>query len=187
MNAFEFWSLTISIVAFGVSALSFYQSRSTRKSDYFAKLYDEYNTSEFGSRMECIGEWLSTIAAKFGVTRDVLTEDQIRQHYREYLDLLRQKGVNTKKDPLEEARRSIKAFYIKLLLYYEAREISLTHYRTFVTRDRAHLMHCVFHMTREQSDWWKFANVPRQPLSRNSTDETYFSRIEAMTQGGIFD
>jgi len=187
MIDFQLSSWVISIVALSISLLSLYRSYSTRKRDHFAKLYDEYNTPEFGARLECVGEWLSSVAAGKGVQRDGLTEELVRQNYRNHLDNLRQKGVNTKTDPIEEARRGIKAFYIKLLLYYEAQEISLPHYRVFATPDRVHLMQCIFHMTREQTDWWKFPNEPRRPSSRNSTDEPYFARIESMANRGLLN
>jgi hypothetical protein len=186
MNEFQLYTLVISLVALTVSVLSLYRSYSTRTADQFAKLYDEYNKADFGARLESVGEWLSTVASRSDVTRDRLTEEIVRGNYRAHLDELRQKGINTKTDPLEEARRYIKAFYIKLLLYHEAKEISLSHYRVFATPDRVHLMRCIFHMTREQTDWWKFPHEAPKPLSRNSTDEPYFARIEKMAESGRF-
>jgi hypothetical protein len=187
MNVFQLLSLGISLVALALSVLSVYRSFSTRRADHFAKLWDEYNTAEFGTRMECVGEWLSAVAATAGMQRQGLTEELVRENYRNYLDQLRQKGVNTKSDPVEDGRRSIKAFYVKLLVYYEGGDISLDHYRVFATPDRVHLMKCIFNMTREQTDWWKFAGEPRKPLSRNSSDEPFFNRIERMAESGRFN
>ena len=96
-----------------------------------------------------------------------LTEADVRRAYRDHLQPLMELGTNTKHDPLEGARRIVKAWFIKCLLFREARDLSADQLSALITRDRATLMLQVISMTREQTDLWK--RLPHDPTSRNSS------------------
>ena len=166
----------IALFAFGLSIFVYLLSRRRRQADSFAKLYDEYNTPSFGAHMECIGKWAYELSREKEKDINELSESDIRFKYREHLEALSRAGKNTKDDSLESARRTVKAWFIKCLLYSEARDLSGKHLRALITCDRAAMMFRVFAMTREQTDVWK--RLPHVSTSRNSSDEPYFVRLE---------
>ena len=187
MINFKLFSLLFSFTAFCLSILALYQSFKSRQADRFAKLYDEFNTSTFGADMECIGEWLGKLACSLKRERDKLGDHDVQKAYWIYLQDLRKKGENTKTDPLEKARRSIKAFHIKCLLYKDGRDISRAKYKALITHDRALLIQNVIYMTRAQTFWWKYPNQPLDLLARISSDEPHFKRIESKIRNGFYD
>lgn len=168
-------SLGISIVAVTLSLIGFFIGRNIRRADSFAKLYDELNTRSFGMAMERLGEWIAECAVKLGKARGDLTESEIRSEYRNYLEQLVKNEKVTKEDELEAARRTVKAWFIKCLLFYYAADLTLKQLRHLVTKDRAQLMWGSFFMTREQTDVWNRRS--HDPASRFSSDEQYFTGL----------
>lgn len=182
MTEHQFYSLIASVVfsvlALGISIYTAMRSRRTRQGDSFAKLYDEFNTSSFGAEIERIGEWTTALLTPGDVTGQP-SESDVRRAYRDCYQKLIDAKTGTKLDPLENARRTVKAWFIKCLLYYEARDLSANQLNALITPDRTALMLRVFSMTREQTDVWK--RLSHDPTSRNSSDEQYFARLERIT------
>ena len=162
-------------MAIALSAVAIYISVKTRKADAFARLYDELNTRSFGVAMESVGEWVAQCAVEVGRPRDEMTEADIRGHYRIYLEALPDNHKITKKDDLESARRTVKAWFIKCWLFHKVGDLTRPQLDHLVTDDRTELMWFSFFMTREQTDVWK--RRPHDPTSRSSSDEKYFTGL----------
>lgn len=176
MIKFDLFNLFIAAAALAVSAWAVALSLRTRKADSFARLYDELNSPSFGAAMERVGLWVDALAEQLKKKVSELSEGEIRLAYRKYLQSLSEAGEITKRDELEAARRTIKAWCIKCLLFREAHDLSAAHLGALITPDRAALMLRVFAMTREQADYWK--KLPHDPTSRTCSDEPYFARLE---------
>lgn len=170
--------IVISASALVVSLIALTRSNRTRRADSFAKLYDEYNSSPFGAEIERIGRWLDEVCMDNQKERQHLTESEVRRAYRNYYEPIYNTRDNTKGDPLENARRIAKAWFIKCYLYRKAGDLSIKHFQALLPRDRADLMFRVFQMTREQTDVWM--GISHDPKSRNSSDEQYFIPLERM-------
>lgn len=169
------FNFAIALCAFAVSFIALARSSRIRKADSFAKLYDECNSHTFGAAMESIGNWVvSTTTNRHGATPS--SEAEVRIAYRCYLDALIQQGSNTKNDELEGARRMVKAWFIKCLLIHESGDLTRRQLFDLIPTGRTLIMWNAFYMTREQTDVW--SKLPHNPESRNSTDETYFQRLE---------
>lgn len=174
MEASISWaSLVVSLIAVTVSVVSLYFAAKSRKSDSFAKLYDELNTTSFGVAMERIAEWISDRAASREIDRRELAEADIRRDYRYHLQ--ETDNAAATQDELEAARRTVKAWFIKCLLFFEAKDLTREQLGHLVTNDRAQLMWETFFMTREKMDVW--SRQPFNPASRFSSDEPYFARF----------
>lgn len=148
----------------------------TRRADRFASLYDEVNASAFGEDMEAIGQWVDSVAREAGINREALSDGQILGAYRAFVEKSRAAGLNTKHHPLERARRNVKSWYIKCLLYFEADDLEEKHFFALITRDRASLMLQVFSMTRGQTAAWKLASGATTTIA--SSDSVYFEPLE---------
>jgi hypothetical protein len=179
-------SLVVSLAAFAVSYFAWRESRRVRSADSFAKLYDEFNSVSFGRNMESLGNWLDGTALELGKIARDLSSEETRAAYRSHLERLRGSttkadgvGSNTKNDEVEQARRTVKAWFIKCLHYHEAHDITETHVRALITPSRWSLMLRVIDMTREQDAFWKGPSYDGQ-----CSDDAYFERLERLVGGG---
>jgi len=165
----------ISVIAIMLSGVALYVSRNTSKSDRFATLYDELNAPSLGLAMERIGEWIDQCALEMGKPREQLTEADIRDQYRKHLRGVTVDQKITKRDDLESARRTVKAWFIKCCLFYEAGNLDRRQLGYLITDHHNELMWYSFFMTREQADWWK--KQGHNPTSRSSSHEPFFKRL----------
>lgn len=163
---------------------SYQEARRARRADRFASLYDELNTSEFGEDMETVGKWLDAVARAAATSREQLSDSDIQKAYRIFLDQLptvEGNRDNSKKEPVERARRRVKSWYIKCLLYRDADDLSKKQLLTLISRDRASLMLQVFSMTRGQAAFWK--KPTGVPSSAATSDVPYFLRLQKLVTG----
>jgi hypothetical protein len=154
------------------------ESVRTRRADRFASLYDEVNENAFGEDMETVGLWIDTVAHDAGIGRDSLTDDQLRIAYRQFIEQIRRDGGNTKRHPLERARRNVKTWYIKCLLFFRADDLEEDQLFALITQDRASLMLFVFSMTRGQTAAWKVAGGMAGTTA--SSDAIYFEPLDQL-------
>lgn len=153
-------------------------ARTARQADRFAALYDELNRSDFGDAMEQVAWWLSGAAANTKVKRELLTDQEIQSAYRQSLEKFPSGPMSDLARDVERARRRLKSWYIKCLLYMRADDLTERQLFDLVTKDRAILMLQVFSMTRAKAAFWK--QLPDASNKDASSDEDYFFALETM-------
>src|SRR5687768_1158961 len=126
-------NLAVAVLALGASAWAVALTLRVRQADSFAKLYDEYNSEEFGASLESIAEWVRSVASDLNKDPDALSEADVRLAYRAHLSPMLAAGKNTKHDPLERSRRAVKAWFVKCLLYHEGKDVSANHLRALTS------------------------------------------------------
>jgi hypothetical protein len=114
--------LAVSIVGLGISALAFVLAgssamfaRRVRQAETFSKLYDQLNTTDFGQHMRQVGRWRDGLRGQIGNREPGMAAAMLA--YRQHLDAtFPMRSMADKIDPLDDARRILKAWFLKCYL-----------------------------------------------------------------------
>jgi hypothetical protein len=175
MTNVESASVFIAMVAVLFAALTVWRTEKSRKADSFANLYDEFNKLSFSKEMRIISKWVEEVAKEAKKEVNGISEADIQLAYWDYLLPIYESGDSVLDDDKDNARRNIKAWFIKCLLLKKAHDLSKNQLKALITSDRAVFMLRIFAMTRAQTFVWKKLKHDAHPSL--CSDQPYFDEL----------